>query len=190
MRCVLAEDIKLSLEMFFVKMTLSANISIAIVGTENNKGLENERLCAAGGWSEDGTVGWYLTPAKDSEVEITGDTRKDGLILLDKCWVVGLEENVTNGVFTRLWQFSADVSFCLALKQSMRDACHHASTITITTVSTGGASMGHGAKQLPSVRDNFVVLFTFDVANKADSTGIFLELIHIKALTGWHCTGP
>lgn len=116
MRCVLAEDVKLSPEMLFVKLTPSANISVSIVGTENNKGLENEGFCAAGGWSEDGTVGRHLTPAKDSETQITGDPRKDSLMLLDKCWVVGLEEDVANGVFTRLWQFGTDVSFCLALK--------------------------------------------------------------------------
>jgi hypothetical protein len=67
MCCVLAEDVKLSLELFFVKMTPLANISVSIVGAENNKGLENERFCAAGGWSENGTVGRHLTPAKDSE---------------------------------------------------------------------------------------------------------------------------
>ena len=116
MRCVLAEDVKLSLEMLFVKMTTLANTSVSIVGTENNKGLENERLCAAGCWSEDGTVGRHLTPAEDSEAQITGDPRKDGLILLEECWVVGLEENVTDGVFARLWQFRIDFSFCLALK--------------------------------------------------------------------------
>jgi len=145
MCCVLAEDVKLSLEMFFVKMTPLTNISVSIVGAENNKGLENERFCAAGGWSENGTVSRHLTPAKDSEAQTGGDPRKDRVMLLDECRVVGLEENVSDGVFTRLWQFEANVPFCLTLKESMRDAGHHASTITITTVSTGGASMGHGA---------------------------------------------
>jgi hypothetical protein len=58
------------------------------VGTTKTTGS----ICAAGGWSEDGTVARHPTPAKDSEAD-----RKDRLMLLDKCWVVGLEENVTNG---------------------------------------------------------------------------------------------
>jgi hypothetical protein len=28
------------------------------------------------------------------------------------------------------------------------------------------------------------------MANKTDTTGIFFELIHIKALAGWHCASP
>ena len=82
MRCAFPEDVELPLEVSLVKMLAFADIAVAVMRTENDKRLTNDGLGAAGGRPKDGTVSRNLTPAKDSEVEATGDIGKDGLVLL------------------------------------------------------------------------------------------------------------
>ena len=151
MRRAFPEDVELPLELSLVKRSALADIAVSVVRMENDKGLKNDGLGAAGGRSKDGTISRDLTPAEDSEAEVTGEVGKDGLMILQRRWIVVFEKDVANGVLARLWQGGANVSLCLTLKERMRDTSHHTGTVTVAEVSTSGTPMGHGAEQLPGI---------------------------------------
>jgi len=72
----------------------------------------------------------------------------------------------------------------------MGDARHHARTITVPAVRTGGAAMGHRTQELASIRDDFVRVLTLDVADEADTARIFFEFVQVKTLGGGQGRGP
>lgn len=82
MRRAFPEDVELHLEDSLVKTSALADIVVSVVRTENDKGLANDGLGAAGSRSKDGAISRNVTPAEDSQAEVTGDIGKDGLVTL------------------------------------------------------------------------------------------------------------
>jgi len=61
----------------------------------------------------------------------------------------------------------------------MRNSGHDTSSISVPTVGTRGTTMGHGTQKLPGIGDDFVALFALDMADEADTAGVFLEIVQI-----------
>ena len=70
MRCLLAKNIKLSLEDLQVEGRVLTDVAIAVVRTKNHKRLEDEWFLAAGSGAKNGPVGGNLTPSKYTQAQV------------------------------------------------------------------------------------------------------------------------
>lgn len=66
-----------------------------MVGEDDDR-LEDLGLSRQSGGSKDGVVLGYLSPSEDTEAEALCDLCEDSLVLLERCGVSGLEEDVAN----------------------------------------------------------------------------------------------
>ena len=182
---MLAQNIQLALEVLRIKRSTTAGVTVAVVRAQDYERLQNSRLLARRGGTQDGPVRGYLSPAQDTEPQIVRNLGEDGLLLLQADRIVRLEEDVTDGVLAELGKLAADVPLSLTLEEQMRNTSHDTGTISISTVCTSGTTMGHGTQQLTSIGDDLVGLFALDVTNETYTTGIFLVLVIVQTLTGW-----
>lgn len=58
--------------------------------------------------------------------------------------IVRVEEDIADSVVPGVRKLTADVSLSLAHKEAMGDASHNTSTVTVSGVSSGSASVSHG----------------------------------------------
>jgi hypothetical protein len=104
--------------------------------------------------------------------------------------IVGLEEDIPDGILAGFRQSAVNVSLSFPLEKLVRDSCHDTCTITITTVSSSSTSVDHRAEQLTSIGDDLVARFTLDVAYETYTARVFLVFVEIKALIGWQRPCP
>ena len=71
--CVLAKNIELALKVSLVERAILRSIPVTVVRAENDKRLQDERLFAAGSWTQDRSVSRNLSPAQDTNTELSGN---------------------------------------------------------------------------------------------------------------------
>ena len=182
---VLAENVQLTFEVLGVELMAARGVAFAVRGAKDYERLEDGGLLARGSGTQDSAVCRHLSPAQYSETEFTSELGENCLLPLKANRVVLLEEYVTDGVLAWLGQFAPYVPLSLTLEEQVGDAGHDTSTVTISTVCTSGTPMGHSAEELTGIGDDLVRLLALDVTNEAYTTGIFLVLVLVQALTGW-----
>ena len=185
-----SENVELTFKVLCVEMTVAGGVTVAIGRAQDDEGLQDERLLARGCRTEDSSVRRDLAPSENSEVEVSGKLGEHGLLLLQADRIASLEKHIAHSVLTGFWQLAANVSLSLTLKEEMRDTGHYTRTISVSTICTSGATMGHRTEKLTSIGDNLVGLFTLDVTNEANTTSIFLVLVLIQTLAGRQGTRP
>jgi hypothetical protein len=155
-RALLAKDVQLSLEIFFVKGCGRGRfIAGAEMLGEDDDRLENGGFLAQGGGSEDGTITWDIAPSEHSQTEMVGDLFKCSLGI-GSLLVLPMEEYVADGILTAGRKLEALVEFKFPLEESVGDGCHHPCAIAITGIRTDGTTMGHVAQQTASCRTQLV----------------------------------
>jgi hypothetical protein len=181
-RCVLSEDVELSLEMLHVKRTLLGLGTIPVIGAENDKRLIDGGFFAFRGRTEDRPVRRNLSPPKHAEAEIVSDFGERSLLELALFIVERVEEDISNCILPGVWEDAAQVSFGLTLEKCMRNARHHASAVAISTIRASGASVSHSAEELTGVGHNLVARNTFDLAYETYTASVAVVFIVVKAL--------
>src|SRR5947199_9058340 len=107
---VLPENIKLSLEAVRVEGAILAHRPITIVRFEYDERLEDGRFLAASSRTEDGAISRDFSPAKHSHPKVMSDFCEDGLLVLKLSKIVRSEEDVTDGIFSRLWKLATEIN--------------------------------------------------------------------------------
>jgi hypothetical protein len=149
---LLAKDVQLSLEIFFVKGCGRGRfIAGAVMLGEDDDGLEDGGFFAQGGGSEDGTITWDIAPSEHSQTEMVGDVFKCPLGI-GSLLVLPMEEYVADGILTAGRELETLVEFKFSLEESVGDGCHHPCAIAITGIRTDGTPMGHVAQQTAGCR--------------------------------------
>jgi hypothetical protein len=151
-RALLAKDVQLSLEIFFVKGCGRGRfIACAVVLGKDDDGLEDGGFLAQSGGSEDGTVTGDIAPAEHSQTEMVGDLFKCPLGI-GSLLVLPMEEYVADSILTAGRELEALIEFKFPLEESVGDGCHHPCAIAITGIRTDGTPMGHVAQQTAGCR--------------------------------------
>lgn len=150
-RRVLPKDVELALEVLRVEHAAAGRRALAVVRAQHDEGLEDRGLLARCGGSEDGAVRRDLTPAEDAQAQLGGDFREERLLLLEADGVVGLEEDVPDGVLARFRKLATDLALSLALEEEVGDAGHYAGAVAIAAVCAGRATVGHGTEKLAGI---------------------------------------
>lgn len=188
--CVLTKDVELPFKMTSVKYAILSVISLAVVATKHDKGLKDSRLSATRGGTKDGTISRDLSPSEDTEAKVLRDFSENALVVLELDRVILLEKNISDTILSKLGKDTTDIHLYLALEQLMGDTSHDTCTIAIAAISSSRTSVGHCAQQLTSIRHNFVVSFTLDVADEADTAGVLFIFVVVEALVGREGGGP
>jgi hypothetical protein len=179
---MLTEDVELSLEMSCVESAALADITITVMGTEDDEWLVDGRFLAASSRAKNGAISWNLTPAEDPEAQVVSDLGENRLIALQLHGVVGFEKDIAYSILSRFGERATNISLGFPFEKLMRDGGHGTCTITISTVGASCTSVGHGAQELTGIGNDLVCCDTFDMANETYTTSIFLVLVHIQSL--------
>lgn len=100
-RRMLPQDVELALKVAVIEgVALFRSLAITVAGREDDKRLQDERLAAQGGGTEDGVVARDLSPTEDAQVERFGNTLESSTVLSERLGGAGLEEDVADGVLT------------------------------------------------------------------------------------------
>jgi hypothetical protein len=94
--------------------------------------------------------------------------------------LVGLEEQVTDGILAERRQLNVLLALKVLDEEPVRDRRHDTGTVTISHIGTHSTSVGHVAEKVPRIADNLVAGLALDVASKADTASILLELRVVK----------
>lgn len=174
MGCVLSQNVQLALKVFSVEGPILRRGTVTVVRSKDDERLKDLRLIATCGRSQYRAISRHFTPAKNTETLAISDIGEGRLETLEQRRISFLEEDVANSILSHVWEDAPYISLRLSLKKEMRDACHDASTIAVAAVGTNSTAMSHGAEELTSVRDDFMVTLAFNMTDEADTAGIFL----------------
>jgi hypothetical protein len=65
-----------------------------------------------------------------------------------KSLLIGLEEQISNGILTQRWQVQASLTGEILHEKLVGDTGHHTGTITVSRVRANGSTVGHVAQQI------------------------------------------
>lgn len=187
---MLSQDVELALQSGGIKSSVLAHGSVAVMSSEDDKRLEDDWLVAPGSRSKDSAIRRDRTPTEHTKAQVVGDLGEDRLVSLELDRIVGLEENISDGVLAWLRENTTEVPFSLSLEERVGDSSHCTGTVTVSAISSSSTSVGHRAEQLPRVRHDLVARNSFGLNDEANSAGIFLFRVVVQPLVGGHRGRP
>ncbi|KAI3478074.1 hypothetical protein L1887_60005 [Cichorium endivia] len=189
---VLAEDVELTAKVLLVEGLggVGGGGAGAVVVLEDDEGLHDLGLLGLGGRAEDGVVDGDVTPAEDAQAELVGDVGEGLDVLCARLVVLGVEEEVADGILSLRGELDAEVALGLAAEEGVGDAGHDTGAVTVASVGTDGTTVGHVAEEEACVGDDLVGGLSLDLAHEADTAGVLLVVRVVKALGSGHGAGP
>jgi hypothetical protein len=184
MRAMFAKDIKLSLKASLIKLAVARLISIAIVRVKDHKGLKDGRFLRAGRRTKNRTISRDSSPTKYAQPEVSRNIGKDGLVFFLLARVIGIEEDISNGIMAVFRQDSTEETFHFCLEEFVGDAGHDTSTITVAGVCSCGTSVGHCTKEMTGIRDSPMGSLALYVTDEANTTVVAFVFVAVEALVG------
>lgn len=106
---MLAENEELSLKVLLIERIVLAGGAGTIVGLEDDEGLQNARLLASCGRTQDGAICGDFTPAKNTKAKLIGECLKGLTVTRSLLGVVGVEKDVTDGILAGLRKSALEV---------------------------------------------------------------------------------
>ncbi len=157
---------------------------------EDDEGLHDLGLLALGSRTQDRVVDGDVTPSEHAEVEFLGDAGKGLNVFGASLVVLGVEEQVADGVLALSGKLDAEVALGLAAEEGVWDTGHDTGTVTVTSVGTDGTTVGHVAEEEARIGDDLVCGLALDLAHETDTTSILFVVGVVETLGGGQRAGP
>lgn len=185
-----SEEIELPFKVPLFKGTILRGIPVAKVVAKHDKRLQDSRFFAFGGRAKNGPVGGNRTPTQDTETELGGHFSEGVLLFLALDFILGVEEDIANGVLAGLGKRATQIHLDFALEKRVGNAGHDAGAVAIAAIGAHGASMGHVAEERSGIGHDFMTGLALDLANEANTTGIAVVFVVVEALFRRERGGP
>lgn len=99
---MLAENEELSLKVLLIERIVLAGGASTIVGLEDDEGLQDTRLLASCGRTQDGAICGDFTPAENTKPQLIGECLKGLTVTRSLLGVVRVEEDVADSILAGL----------------------------------------------------------------------------------------